>query len=152
NQQRQGILQNNLANRSADVRMMTMSLLGAYAQGYATSQDEKIQAQAKQLAETIAQLQDDSSPPVSTWSRLLQLSLEAPANRAKTLKQMLASDYWPQRLLAGTGALASGENGKETLKMLTEDPEPLVHKFAVAALDDLAHPTTAPTTQSITAP
>jgi hypothetical protein len=152
NQQRQALMQNNLTNGNADVRISTLSLLGAYAGGFAASKDPKVQKQAQQLADTISQLADDPDAPVSTWARLLQLTLEAPANRVDTLKQMMASDYWPQRLLAASGALASGEGGKETLQQLTNDAEPIVKKFAEAGLDDLAHPTTAPTTQSTTAP
>src|SRR5581483_2474484 len=137
-------LQNNLANAPTNVRMSTMSLVAAYAQSFSQSQDPKVQAQGKQLAETLSQLNNDPSPPVSAWSRMLEITLEAPENRAETLKAMAGSDYWPQRLLAATAALSSGDKGKEILDQLKDDDNAIVKKFAAAALDDLAHPTTQP--------
>jgi tetratricopeptide (TPR) repeat protein len=152
NIQRQQMLQANLSAGRSDVRMSAESLLAAYAQSFAKSKDEKAQAQAKQLAATLGQLTADSSAPVVTWARMLQISLEAPDNRAETLKAMATSDYWPERLLAAASALASGDRGKETLTTLTNDDEPIVKKFAEAALYDLAHPTTQPTTGPSTEP
>ena len=68
---------------------------------------------------------------------------------------MIASEYWPQRMLAVAAILGLGPPGKDLLQPLTEDSEPVVKKFATAALDDLEHPTTQPTTapaEQLTAP
>jgi hypothetical protein len=151
--QRLQAMQTNLTNQRTDIRMSTMSLVTAYAQIFAKSQDEKTQAQAKAFAEAIAQLAGDASPPVQTWSRMLQISLETPENRSATLKSMAESNYWPQRMLGAAEALGLGNDGKTILQSLSDDEEPIVKKFAAAALDDLAHPTTQSTTApSTTAP
>jgi tetratricopeptide (TPR) repeat protein len=143
----------NLSNQRTDLRMSTMSLVTAYAQLLAKSQDEKTQAQAKAFADAIAQLAADPSQPVQTWSRMLQISLEPPENRSATLKAMVESSYWPQRLLGAAEALGLGNDGKTLIQSLADDEEPIVKKFAAAALDDLAHPTTQSTTApSTTAP
>jgi hypothetical protein len=146
------MLQNNLNARSSDVRMSSLSLIAAYAQSMATSKDDKVLAQGKQLADVLGGVGTDPSGPVASWARFLQISLVSPENRAAPIKEMIASEYWPQRMLAVAAILGLGPEGKDLLKPLTGDAEPAVSKFALAALDDLEHPSTQPTTAPTTAP
>jgi hypothetical protein len=152
NAPRLAMLQNKLNGATIDVRMQSLSLLAAYAQSMALSKDEKVLAQGKQLADVLGQMGGDPSGPVASWARFLQISLVPPENRPAPIKQMIASEYWPQRMLAVAALLGLGPQGKDMLKPLTEDPEPTVKKFATAALDDLEHPSTQPTTEPTTAP
>jgi hypothetical protein len=142
-QQQQAMIA-SLNNTASDVRIRTISMLCAYARVAATATDDKIKASGKQLVDTYSQLGADPSAPVASWARFMTASVIAPDHRAELLGQMVASPYLGQRMLAVVLALTSGPAGKDTLTTLAKDDDPIVKKFAEAALDDYAHPTTEP--------
>jgi hypothetical protein len=127
-------------------------MLGTYAQIFSSSTDDKIKAKGQELADVLGQLTSDSVPPVAAWAKFLQLSSRAVEKRPALLKPMADSEYWPERLLAAAGALSSGPPGKEMLQKLTDDDDPIVQKFAKAALEDLTTAATQPTSAPSTAP
>ncbi len=141
----QQAMQRALTTESGDVRIRLLSMVTAYARAFMQADDPNVKAKASELAEAIGQLGGDTSPAVASWSRFQQMTLVSGPTAGAILNAMAQSDYWPQRLLAANIALAAGGGGKEFLQKFATDSDPIVKKFAEAALDDLAHPTTQPT-------
>jgi hypothetical protein len=152
NAQRQQQVQQILAAGQSHQKIYTLSLLGTYAQIFSASTDDKIKPKGQELADVVAQMTSDPSAPVASWAKFLQIATLPEEKRAPLIKPMLESEYWPERLVAAASALSTSQNGKEMLQKLADDQEPIVQKFAKAALDDLAAATSQPTSGPATAP
>ena len=61
-------------------------------------------AQGKQLGDVVGQLVGDSNASVAAWARMIQVAFAPAGKRSATLKEMAASEYWPEHLLAATAA------------------------------------------------
>jgi hypothetical protein len=152
NEQRQMQVQQILAGGRSDQKIYTLSCLATYAQIFSASTDDKIQPKGKELAGVVGQMTTDASAPVATWAKFLQIATKGQDERAPLIKPMLDSEYWPERLAAAAAALSTGPAGKQTLQKLADDEEPIVQKFAKAAMDDLIAATSQPTSGPATAP
>lgn len=151
--QNQQEIQQVLAGGSGEMKIRTISLVATYARALLADKDSKVQARGKQIIASLNDMGSDPSPSVATWA-LYEGAIAQPANqREAILKQMIASDYWPQRLMAASLALGiPGEPSKSAFEKLKSDSDPLVKSYAAVCEFDAAHPTTRPTTQSGAAP
>jgi hypothetical protein len=151
-QQQQQKIFDTLATGSPRDKIRLISLLQHYIMILA---DEKMgkgaMAKAREFQEEIRTVAGDSSPAVNAWARSVGLLLNPAERRMTLLKQQAADSYMPARALA---VLIARERGvvkpEEAMQFIAQvqqnDPEPLVRELAAAVADDLAHPTTQPTT------
>src|SRR5262249_22600491 len=138
-----------LASGSGDMKIRTVSLVATYARALLANADPKMQDRGKQIVSSLNDMGGDPSPSVAAWA-LYESAIARPADqRPATLKQMIHSDYWAQRLLGTSLALGiPGAPSKEAFDLLKNDPDALVKGYAAASEYDAAHPATQPTTQA----
>ncbi len=146
----QGLYTQLLAG-TADAKVRTLQLLGAYAGALRSHGEEQTKSKATELIEVIRKATGDRISAVAAEAMFVTVLLAEPATREGIIRQMLASDSFPQRVM-GLAALQTLEPAKrkEIAKPLAQgDADEVVKKLAAAMIEvaDLPPPTTAPTTQ-----
>jgi len=152
------LLGTKLANGPADERMRMLMAVRLYVK--ALREDANLAGQGATLANNLAARIDhaistDTNTTVRYWATYQQTFInfnDAQAMGA-SIGLLASSDLWPMRLLSLTVAPALPDKGQSLATLLANDGDANVKAYAAAMLEQLAKPSSRPSTQpSGTAP
>jgi hypothetical protein len=104
------------------------------------------------LAMHIHQRLDDQAPSVRAWATFLYSTLQPAEQRGETLKGMVNSADWQQRLLALIGSEVAADGGQVVAQVLSRDSNPMVADYAKARLEVIAAAATRPSAEPTSRP
>src|SRR5204863_2363442 len=130
-----------LNNANPDVRMRTISVLGAYAGAFATEKaPDAAKSKGQEFASTLERLAgNDPSPNVQAWAAYSLAALRPEPQRADIVSQLASYPLWQGKILAVTASRRLNKDAAgPLLDKLKGDPDPTVAHYAAATIDDLA--------------